>query len=276
MEKNIEVLLSVMNIKNKEEFKEKIKENNIKSNVLAINQVNNIKYKFDYVEKNKCIYSYMERGASNSRNRLLENANGDICIFADDDVVFDNNYEEIIINEYDKNPDADIIVFYVKSMGKEREKNKKIENKKINSLDIMRVRAYEVALKKDTIEKIKKNNIKFDKNFGPTGIFKKGEETIFFSDLYRKKFKMYSSNKLIGIVRNDGESSWFKGFNKKYMFDQGAIFYRMNPKLYKLLILQYIIRKFSLYNKNMSMIQAYKYMLIGSIKCKKIYGEKSD
>ena len=56
MEKNIEVLLSVMNIKNKEEFKEKIKENNIKSNVLAINQVNNIKYKFDYVEKNKCIY----------------------------------------------------------------------------------------------------------------------------------------------------------------------------------------------------------------------------
>ena len=110
MEKNIEVLLSVMNIKNKEEFKEKIKENNIKSNVLAINQVNNIKYKFDYVEKNKCIYSYMERGASNSRNRLLENANGDICIFADDDVVFDNNYEEIIINEYDKNPDADIIV----------------------------------------------------------------------------------------------------------------------------------------------------------------------
>ena len=276
MEKNIEVLLSVMNIKNKEEFENKIKENNITTDILAVNQVDNINYMFNYRNKNKCIYSYIEKGASNSRNRLLENADGDICIFADDDVVFVEDYDKIIKEEYNKNPNAEIIIFFVKSMSKKREKNKKLGNKKVNGLDIMRARAYEATFKKETIDKIRKSNIKFDKNFGPTGIFNKGEETIFFSDLYRENFKIYSSNKLIGIVKNDGISSWFKGFNKRYMFDQGAIFYRMNPKLHKFLILQYLIRKYSLYSKNMNILQAYKYMIAGSVKCKNIYGEKSE
>ena len=277
MSKNVsvEVLLSVMNIQNKEQFENVLKFNNITGQVVAVNQVKNKDNSFNIEENKKRLYSYNEKGASKSRNRLLEKASGDICAFADDDTIYNENYEDIISLEYQINRKADIIIFYVENGNKNREKNKRIRNKKINILDIMKVRTYEITLKKEVIEKIKNKGIEFDCNYGPEGIFNKGEETVFLSTLIKNGFKIYSSNKKIGIAQNNN-STWFTGFDEKYLYDQGAIFYKIAPKIYKLLVIQYIIRKYFLYRKNVKLKQAYKQMISGAKKCKEIYGDKKN
>ena len=269
---NVEVLLSVMNLKDEKEFEKVLKFNNITGQVIAVNQVKSNEDIFNIKNNEKRLYSYNEKGASKSRNKLLENANGDICVFADDDMVYVNRYEDIIKSEYQKNKEADIIIFYVENENKNREKNKRIRNKRINLLDIMKVRTYEITLKKETIQKINNKNIEFDCNFGPEGIFTKGEETVFLSKLLKNGFKIYSVNKKIGIARNNA-STWFTGFDEKYLYNQGAIFYKMEPKIYRLLIIQYIIRKYFLYRENVNVKQAYKQMLAGAKKCKEIYGD---
>lgn len=269
MSNQVEILLSIMNVKNEEEFNKILKHNNIKSKVLAVNQIA-LNEKLFYIEqKNKRLYSYYEKGASVSRNRLLEKATGEICLFADDDTRYVENYEEIIEKEFQHRPNADILIFYIENENRNREKIKKIGNKKLGFLDIMRVRSSEIAIRKKALQKMKEKNMAFNNNFGPNGKFSKGEETIFISDLYKNGFNIYSVDKKIGIV-DDTESTWFTGYNEKYLYDQGAIFYKLSPKMYKFLIIQYILRKYFEYHKNVKWLDAYKQMNKGAKECKEI------
>lgn len=268
MSNNVEILLSVMNIKNEIEYKNLLQKNKITGKVVAINQAHG--NFFNIKEGKNRIYSYQEKGVSKSRNLLLEKAEGDICAFADDDTKYVKNYEEIIKNAYAKNKDAEGIIFFIENENTDREKTKRIGNRKINLLDAMRVRTCEITLKRKVLEKIRKENIKYDLNFGPGGTFKKGEETVFIADLLKSGIKIYSVNKKIASVK-DIKSTWFTGYNENFLYDQGAIFYRISPKQYNLLILQYIIRKRFLYKENLSMKQAYKSMNEGAKQCKKIY-----
>lgn len=264
--KKIEVLMSTTEIKNKKEFKKKIEEANIKTDTIIVNQVPEIENQIIESKKlnsNQIMYSYKEKGASKSRNRLLELSKGEISIFADNDIKYVDDYEEIIKKAYEKNKEADGILFYVENTNRQREKNKKVKNKKVKFLDVMRLRIYELTLKKEAIEKIKEKGIRFDENFGPGAKIYKGEDTIFLSDLVKNKIKLYSVEQKIGTV-GATESSWFKGFNNKYLYDQGAIFKRIAPSLYWILIIQYAIRKHKLYKHNCSILESTKIMFKGA------------
>ena len=262
----LEVLMSIMNIKNEEQLKNKINQNNITTDVLVINKVENNEDIFEF-ENIRC-FSMNEKGASKSRNNLMRLAKGDICIFADDDMIYDKNYENTITKAFEKNPDADIILFYIGNYNENREKNKHIGNKKINILDIMRARTSEIAFRKSFIEKY---NIKFDENFGPPNKFKKGEDTIFLADCLKNKVKIYSVDEKIGSVKNE-TSTWFTGYNEEFLFCQGALFYRIYGIFSKLIFLQFVIRKYGLYKKNLSIFAAYKQMVLGAKMVKKKEG----
>ena len=54
---------------------------------------------FMHVYENECNYNALMR------------ADADICLFADDDMVYEDNYVEIIENAFRDNPYADVIVF---------------------------------------------------------------------------------------------------------------------------------------------------------------------
>lgn len=115
-----------------------------------------------------------------------------------------------------------------------------------------------------------KNNIKFDKNFGAGAKYDRAEETIMLCDASRKKMKIVYVNKLIGTVKQEN-STWFKGFNKDFFFKQGACFYRMNRPIYIFLIIQYAIRKYKLYNKNIKIKEAIHSMFQGANEYKREY-----
>lgn len=56
------------------------------------------------------IYSYRERGVGLNRNHIWMRADADICLFADDDVRYDDHYAEKILTEFSKHPEADVLL----------------------------------------------------------------------------------------------------------------------------------------------------------------------
>lgn len=246
-----EVLVSTMNIKNQEDFEEKINKMNIKGKSLTINQITKKDIKTTTILKQKNrILSYYEKGLSKSRNRAIENSNEEILLISDDDMIYSSEYEKTIIKAYEKYKDADIIAFVVENENKDRAK--KILNKtKIRYLMSMKLQSVQLTMKSKSITD---NKMKFDEDFGAGSMFFMGEENIFLFDCLRKKMKIYYVPEKIAILK-DGKSSWFDGYNERYFRSRGASFYRMSKVLFLPLILQFAIRKRKLYNKEMGMIK---------------------
>ena len=87
---------------------------NLKTDVIAINQCGTNKVEeILYNERKVKIYSLKEKGIGLSRNTALDRADGEICLFADDDIVYEDNYYQIIQKAFYENPKADILVFNV-------------------------------------------------------------------------------------------------------------------------------------------------------------------
>ena len=69
-----------------------------------------------------------DRGVGLNRNETLLHADGDILAFADDDMVFTEGYSDIIQKAFRELPDADAIIFNIKTIGQDmgRRTNSKI------------------------------------------------------------------------------------------------------------------------------------------------------
>ena len=241
----LEVLLSVLNLNIKD-----LDKMNITSKCTVINQCNENSFK---KYKNFNIYSYNETGLSNSRNRGLEHTTEDIILLCDDDVVYNKDYEKLIINEFNKNKQADVIIFNINSPNRKIKQNKK--NKRLHFYNILRYSSQRIAFKN-------RNNIKFNPNFGAGSKYSNGEEALYLVECLKKHLKVYSSTNNIGTVYHK-ESTWFNGYNEKYFFDKGAIFTAISKRFRHLLMLQFLIRHKEVL-KEYKFFKAYKIMLKGS------------
>ena len=243
----LEVLLSVMNLEKKDLDKQ-----NITSKCTVINQCDTESFE---KYKNFNIYSLKELGTSNSRNKGLDYITEDIIIFCDNDVVYNKNYEKLILEEFKNNKDADVILFNFDV----KRRNKRIikKRKRLYIYNSLNYATYNIAIKKSSL-----GNIRFNTSFGPGARYSNGSDTVFIVDLFKNKLKVYSSPSYLGVVYNDN-STWFKGYNEKYFFNKGALFTRVNPKLRHILCLQYLIRHKDVLTKY-KLFEAYKIMMKGS------------
>lgn len=245
---NLEVMLSVMNLK-----KEDLNKMNITSKCTVINQCGK---KDEEQYKNFYIYSYDELGLANSRNRALEHITEDIILICDDDVVYDKDYEKNVIEEFERNPKADVIIFNMNNPY--RKKRIITKRKRLHIYNSLNYAAYNVAFKRKSTE-----NIKFNTKFGPNGIYKiGGEDTLFIVDSLKNKLKIYSSPINIGQVCDDS-STWFKGYDEKYFFNKGALFTAISTRFRIFLIFQYLVRHKEVL-KDIKFSKAFKSMLKGS------------
>lgn len=250
-EKSLEVAVSTQNLNNKESIQNLIKKMKITSAYLIINQNSDNIY-----INNKNVINRNEKGLSKSRNEAIKNSKHDIILFADDDVTYSNDYKKIIVDAYNKYQDSDIICFYVESKNKTR-KIKKMHTGKIGYIRAMRIASVEISFKQKSILN---NNIKFDENFGVGSKFNRGEEQIFLYDALKEGLKIFFVNKKIGEVKQEN-STWFSNYDKDFFKIQGQVFKRMSPKFYKLLIIQYAIRKYFLYHNTITLKDAIYNML---------------
>ena len=126
----------------------------------------------------------------------------------------------------------------------------------------MKISSVEITFKRQPIIEA---GVRFNESFGSgSGMYAMGEENIFLYDCLKRKLKIFYLPIEIGKV-NDGNSTWFKGFNEKYFFDLGACFAAMGGYLAWIYILQYAIRKYKIYKNATTFKESIKYMLHGAI-----------
>lgn len=253
----VQVLASIMN-EPKNAIEQIANKMHIASDAIFINQC-------DRNDVEECVlqgryqikmFSFNERGVGLSRNNALMRADADIVIFADNDVVYVDDYISIVQNEFEKQKDADMIVFQVPEIEKKEEKEDKNKNKRVRVHNCLKYGAVRFAVKRESL--IKKN-IYFSLLFGGGAVYGSGEDSIFIMDCIRKGLKVYRSNKILGYL-HPNESTWFRGFNEKFFIDKGALFQCLFPRMANLMCLQFIIRHKKFTADGIGRIQALKLM----------------
>ena len=61
----------------------------------------------------RCYY-FAERGVGLSRNNALLRADGDLCLFSDEDIVYCPDAAEKVVRAFEEHPGADMLLFNVK------------------------------------------------------------------------------------------------------------------------------------------------------------------
>jgi len=161
--------------------------------ILVVNQTDNEKLLYSN-KKNIRVTNSFERGTSNSRNLAIKNALGDICLFADDDTIFESNFDKIITLEFNKYPEAYLLSFEATS-GEKKELHMNYPKKGIHTKNsLLKVHMITMAFKKN---KLKDSKVLFNKYFSLGGKFSGGTEYVFLRNAYAKGLNAYHIKKVI-------------------------------------------------------------------------------
>ncbi len=256
---NIEILMATMFKKSIEDIDWESK--GIKSNVLLINQSN---FEGDVSRDNIRMISSTLRGSSNSRNMALDNASGDICIIADDDVSYLPQYEKIISDAYDKYQDADIITFQIQTPEGKPFKEGYLKSEKYHTrLSILKCASIEITFKRNSIESA---GIKLDLEFGLGSKYRVHDEIIFLKDALDAGLKCVYIP--IPIVVHPPESSG-TDYNESLLYSKGAAFYRLFGLKGVLFDLAFALKKYNEYKNKFSFFECVKLMLNGTLHYRK-------
>lgn len=233
-----------------------LKKMNINSDVIVGNQCSYNSVEHFFYGKNHATYlNFNEKGVGLNRNNALMRADADICLFADDDMYYKDNYVEIVENAFRQFKDADIIAFNLQEPVPKRYVIKRIS--KVGFLNYLRYGTARIAVR---LESIKKNAIYFNQCFGGGTEHCHGEDNIFLTECLKKGLRMYAVPVTIAELTEERPSTWDNGYNDKYLHDQGTLYKTISKKFWKLLCLQDCLRRHKRDYK-MSWREAYKRMI---------------
>jgi hypothetical protein len=234
---------------------------NIQSDAVIVNQCDRNEFEeFLYKGNSIRFLSFGERGVGLSRNNALMRANCDICLFADDDVKYVDEYYKIIVQAFSENPNADIIIFNVTSTNPERPLHTIKNSSRVRLYNCLKYGAVSIAAR---TEKLKEANVYFSLLFGGGAKYSAGEDSLFIADCIQKGLRIYTFPEVIGCVSQEN-STWYEGFTDKYFFDKGAFFACLSRKIYWLFCIMYSLKWRKMLKNNGGVYHAYKYMIKGA------------
>ncbi len=231
----IQVLVAAMNQKD-HSLIEKMK---IKTDAIVGNQCDfNLVEKFQIGNQQIQYLNFAERGVGLNRNNALMRADADVCLFADDDMVYEENYVDIIERAFKDNPSADVIVFNLRETIPSRKVIKRIS--KVNKLNYLRYGTARVAIR---LNKVRNAGIYFNQCFGGGTEHCHGEDNIFLNNCLNNGLTIIAVPEVIATLKDERESSWNCGYNDKYIIDQGALYRAISRRWWVLLCLQDAFRR---------------------------------
>ena len=192
--------------------------------------------------------TFHERGIGLNRNTTLMRATGDIVLLADDDVVYCDGYEKIIVRYYETHPQADVVIFNfkVKRGGEDAEYFERVNKEgRVRRRTATKYGTYCISARR---EKLRFANVWFHLDFGGGTKFSHGEDSAFLQDCLKKKLKVYSCKDIIGSI-DHGTSTWFKGYNDPFFFDKGVLFSVLFPRLCTICALGHCFKHHHRYKK---------------------------
>lgn len=256
----IQVLASVMN----EDAAELIERMRLESDAVIINQCDRLDS--EVIEhKGHCVrfYSFPDRGVGRSRNEAIMRADGDICLFADADLVYEPGYAEAVAAEFERNHDADMILFNV-TVEEERKTYHITERKRVHWYNCGRYGAVSFAVRR---ERLLSSGVMFSLLFGGGAKYSNGEDSLFLKEFMDKGFSVYTAP--VTIAREAaGNSTWFQGYNRKFFLDRGVLYRYLYGRLSLLMALRFLAAHRDKLCLEVSMGQAYRWMREGSMEAR--------
>lgn len=232
-----------------------IKKMKITSDVLFANQCDKTDYRaIKHGNNNVEMISTCLRGSGNNRNISLMYATADICLLADDDVIYYPDYKDKILYAFERNPKADMIIFNLETDSTIRTLPKIKNNRKMHFWNRNPYGSVRVAF---CLKSQRKYNIWFSNILGAGALYGSGEDSLFIND-FRKKGNVYLCKDVLGKV-DFSQSSWFNGYDEKFFFNHGAKIAALYDKYAYVFIIYYAFRYFTMSNvKLLNMIRLMK------------------
>ncbi len=205
-------------------------------------------------------YNRTDRGVGLNRNTALLHSSGDILLFADEDVVYCDGYDKIIQRAFEELPKADAIIFNINTVGADVGRRKNTKIKRVRIYNALNYNTPRIAVR---AKSIKRSNIVFHTCFGGGTMYNAGEDTLFITSMLKNHLRIYTYPVCIAD-EYQYESTWFKGYDRKFLHDKGVLFAAISKKWAKPLCLQALVRHKEMYKQcNLSFTEAYKLMKTG-------------
>jgi len=208
----------------------KIEQMNIHSDVVFANQADETAFAESEFEGHRArMITTDTRGVGINRNLALMYAQGEICLFADDDITYNDDVEKRVLAEFEAHPDADIIIFHLDT-DSERKQVKYPKTKKYKRCGRIPWGAHRIAFR---LDRVRKANLWFTTLFGGGCLFSAGEDSMWLAEARKKGLIFYVSKETIGSISHE-ISTWFTGHDEKYYFGQGAYYQAVRPRTFLL------------------------------------------
>lgn len=235
---------------------------NIQSDAIVCNQCErNVFEEFSFGEYQIRFLSFAERGVGLNRNNALMRATAEYVLFADDDMIYADGYVQTVQKAFEELPKADVIIFNLDEENTQRYIIKK--KKRVGKLNYLRYGTARIAVKLDSV---KARGLYFNQCFGGGTEHCHGEDNLFLSACLKNGLKIYSYPETIARLSNERDSSWFCGYDEKYLRDQGALYKTISRKWWRFLCFQDAIRHHKSYS--LGWHKAYALMCSGAKRTK--------
>jgi glycosyltransferase involved in cell wall biosynthesis len=251
----VEVLASVMNAS----LRETVQHMNLQSDAVIINQCDRFGQEEMQISQENGeariirFYSFPDRGIGRSRNEAILRAEGDICLFSDADIVYEDGYETAILAEFEKNPQADMIIFNIE-VEESRRTYHITERKRVHWYNCGRYGAVRVSLLA--------SGSTFSLLFGGGAKYSNGEDSLFLTEFIQKGYKVYTAPVTIGR-EEAGDSTWFHGYNEKFFHDRGVLYHYLYGRLAGPLALRFLYAHKGILCSEVTIKQAKQWMRDG-------------
>lgn len=199
-----------------------------------------------------------ERGLSRSRNMALTHATAELCMLADDDMIYRPGYAETVCAAFER-LDADLIRFRVEGIEKPFKPYPEAEQR-LRFFKSMKAASVELAFRRTALTG---RGLRFDEQIGTGTEFLMGEENALLAHCLRAGLRLYFVPETIADLHM-GESTWQNGHDAQFFRGKGAAFAAMDTPITALLILQFALRKRALYRNELSTGEAIRQMRRGA------------
>lgn len=263
----LELLVSAL----KAEPKNLIAKMNIPSDVVLVNQCDlTDNSEFIYSGHTVKVFSNTDRGVGLSRNLAIANSTADLILFSDDDIIYNDDCEKLILSEFEAHPEADGIFFNFE-VDESRQTYHIDEFGPVKITASGRYPTYSLCIKRECVIN---NGLSFSPLFGGGAKYSCGEDSLFIVSALKAGVKLFKSPVTLGH-EEFRPSTWFNGYTEKFFFDKGVLYHFLYKHLAFGISIRFILKHKSLLCRDVAPMKALRLMAKGIREGRKIEKEDS-